>query len=123
MPRLQDEDWSDSDDDEASDVETSVQLGIPDGPLESASDHLDAAVSRIGGHPVRYILLPHACTLILIECNPISLSLRNMTVTSVNPLYTSSLGVFDFSRTAVGLSRVSKLLNADGVAPANMVSD
>ncbi|KAI0343142.1 hypothetical protein BDW22DRAFT_1407066 [Trametopsis cervina] len=45
------DDWSDSDEDEVADVETSVQLGIPDGPLESASDRLDAAVSRIGGHP------------------------------------------------------------------------
>ena len=56
------EEWSDSDDEEiamGSDAETSVQLGIPDGPLDSASDILDAAVSRIGGHPVRYI--PRLC--------------------------------------------------------------
>ena len=52
-----DDDWSDSDEEEGSDLETSVQLGIPDGPLESASDRLDAAVSRIGGLPVRYIPL------------------------------------------------------------------
>ena len=50
------EDWSDSEDEDVgSDVETSVQLGIPNGPIESSSDILDAAVSRIGGHPVRYI--------------------------------------------------------------------
>ncbi|KAI0691233.1 programmed cell death protein 2 [Cytidiella melzeri] len=51
MAPQSDDDWSDSDDDEGSDMETTVQLGIPDGPLESASDLLDAAVSRIGGHP------------------------------------------------------------------------
>lgn len=56
MASKYEEDWSDSEDEEmGSDVETSVQLGIPDGPLESTSDILDAAVSRIGGHPVRYI--------------------------------------------------------------------
>ena len=50
------EDWSDSEDEDiGSDVETSVQLGIPNGSIESSSDMLDAAVSRIGGHPVRYI--------------------------------------------------------------------
>jgi len=69
-----DDDWSDSDDEEVSDVETSVQLGVPDGPLESASGRLDAAVSRIGGHPVRYHSSRHACTLVLIEYNsPFSL--------------------------------------------------
>lgn len=49
-----DEDWSDSDEEVLSDAETSVQLGLPDGPIES-SDMFDAAVSRIGGHPVRDI--------------------------------------------------------------------
>ncbi|KAJ3555516.1 hypothetical protein NM688_g2531 [Phlebia brevispora] len=52
MPPKYEEDWSDSDDEDmGSDVETSVQLGIPDGPIESSSDILDAAVSRIGGQP------------------------------------------------------------------------
>ncbi|KAI0091792.1 programmed cell death protein 2 [Irpex rosettiformis] len=46
-----DDDWSDSDEETGCDVETSVQLGVPDGPLDSAEDRLDAAVSRIGGHP------------------------------------------------------------------------
>ncbi|KAH8093728.1 programmed cell death protein 2 [Cristinia sonorae] len=50
MPAPQD-DWSDSDDDLLSDTETSVQLGLPDGHIESDSDIFDAAVSRIGGHP------------------------------------------------------------------------
>lgn len=48
-------DWSDSDDDILSEVETSVLLGIPDGVVDEA-DINDAAVSRIGGHPVGYIL-------------------------------------------------------------------
>lgn len=51
-PQHQDN-WSDSDDDEGEDVVTAVQLGIPDGALESAADLRDAAVSRIGGYPVR----------------------------------------------------------------------
>jgi pre-rRNA-processing protein TSR4 len=47
--------WSDSDDDNdvPSEVETSVLLGTPDGPITSSSDIKDAAVSRIGGRPVR----------------------------------------------------------------------
>ena len=53
VPTTRDQDWSDSDDDERSDVETSVLLGIPDGIIESEEDLHDAAVSRIGGHPVR----------------------------------------------------------------------
>lgn len=50
---MADDDWSDSDDE--SEVETSVLLGVPDGVIESIADLNDAAVSRIGGHPVRYI--------------------------------------------------------------------
>ena len=55
MPAI-DEDWSDSDDEVLSDVETSVNLGIPDGALTDESELNDAAVSRIGGRPVRYCL-------------------------------------------------------------------
>ncbi|KAG5637685.1 hypothetical protein H0H81_003601 [Sphagnurus paluster] len=47
----QDDDWSDSDDELISEVETSVLLGVPDGAVQSISDITDAAVSRIGGHP------------------------------------------------------------------------
>lgn len=50
-----DDDWSDSDDEELPDVETSVLLGIPDGPIEKQEDIDDAAVSRLGGYPVRVI--------------------------------------------------------------------
>ena len=49
----QEDDWSDSDQEQLSDVETSVLLGVPDGPIDVESDLIDAAVSRIGGLPVR----------------------------------------------------------------------
>ena len=49
----QEDDWSDSDQEELSDVETSVLLGVPDGPIDVETDLFDAAVSRIGGLPVR----------------------------------------------------------------------
>ena len=53
MAPRNDDDWSDSDDEDLSDIETNVQLGLPDGPLDSPEDLQDARVSRIGGHPVR----------------------------------------------------------------------
>lgn len=52
-----DSDWSDSDDEEVSGMETSVLLGVPDGPMEEQKDAEDAAVSRIGGYPVRLFAL------------------------------------------------------------------
>lgn len=55
MPSSTQEAWSDSDEDDLPQVETSVLLGIPDGVIESPSDLKDAAVSRIGGLPVRHI--------------------------------------------------------------------
>ncbi|KAF4610476.1 hypothetical protein D9613_006769 [Agrocybe pediades] len=54
-PARSDDDWSDSDDDDLSQVETSVLLGVPDGSIDDESDLVDAAVSRIGGLPA---LLP-----------------------------------------------------------------
>lgn len=61
------QDWSDEDEDgDVARIETSVHLGIPDGPVDSASDLKDAAVSRIGGQPVR--LIPACtCTFILLS--------------------------------------------------------
>lgn len=47
------DDWSDSDEDDLSQVETSVLLGVPDGNIDVQTDVIDAAVSRIGGLPVR----------------------------------------------------------------------
>ncbi len=55
MASSEQQDWSDSDEDDLSQVETSVLLGIPDGAIESPADLNDAAVSRIGGPPVRLI--------------------------------------------------------------------
>ena len=56
MPPSTHQTWSDSDEeDDVPQVETSVLLGIPDGAIESPSDLKDAAVSRIGGLPVRLI--------------------------------------------------------------------
>ncbi|VDB88595.1 unnamed protein product [Peniophora sp. CBMAI 1063] len=53
MPSIDNDDWSDSDDEVLSEVETSVLLGVPDGPIDNtaSSELLDAAVSRIGGKP------------------------------------------------------------------------
>lgn len=55
-------DWSDSDDDNGpTGVETNVLLGVPDGTIDDVNDINDAAVSRIGGLPVRPSL-PLPCT-------------------------------------------------------------
>ncbi|KAJ6504843.1 programmed cell death protein 2 [Mycena vitilis] len=51
MPPIDEEDWSDSDEEVVAEVETSVLLGTPDGTITAATDLADAAVSRIGGHP------------------------------------------------------------------------
>lgn len=59
------QDWSDEEDDDIRTV-TSVFLGIPDGPVESTSDLKDAAVSRIGGLPVRFFPI-QSCTSILLS--------------------------------------------------------
>ncbi|THH13102.1 hypothetical protein EW146_g7080 [Bondarzewia mesenterica] len=58
-----DDDWSDSDSEVGSVVETSVLLGVPDGAVETPSDVKDAAVSRIGGAPVRSSHRSSMCTL------------------------------------------------------------
>jgi pre-rRNA-processing protein TSR4 len=57
MAPRHEEDWSDSDEEFLSGVETSVLLGIPDGPVTAIADIRDAAVSRMGGHPVRLLLV------------------------------------------------------------------
>jgi pre-rRNA-processing protein TSR4 len=60
------QDWSDEDEGDVTQIETSVLLGVPDGPVESASDLKDVAVSRIGGLPVRPIPI-QTCTSILLS--------------------------------------------------------
>jgi pre-rRNA-processing protein TSR4 len=61
MPPIDDEDWSDSDEEVVSEVETSVLLGTPDGAITVSADLADAAVSRIGGHPVRSTSPMYCC--------------------------------------------------------------
>jgi len=51
--RNDDDDWSDSDEEDLDQVETNVLLGVPDGTVDVDHDKIDAAVSRIGGLPVR----------------------------------------------------------------------
>lgn len=60
MPARVEDEWSDSDEehDSSGDVETSVQLGIPDGSITADEDLKDPRVSRIGGHPVRFVRSP-----------------------------------------------------------------
>lgn len=60
MPARVEDEWSDSDGeyDSSGDVETNVQLGIPDGPITADEDLKDPRVSRIGGHPVRFVHSP-----------------------------------------------------------------
>lgn len=69
MASSEQHDWSDSDEDDVSQIETSVLLGIPDGAIESPSDLKDAAVSRIGGLPVRLIPTQLCITLLLNICD------------------------------------------------------
>ena len=66
-----DSDWSDSDDEgDVKDVETSVLLGLPDGAIEKQEDVDDAAVSRMGGYPVRrFVLTTTTFVLTRILCN------------------------------------------------------
>lgn len=59
------QDWSDEEDDDIIRTETSVFLGIPDGPVGSTSDLKDAAVSRIGGLPVRFIPIKPRISILL----------------------------------------------------------
>ncbi|TFY61534.1 hypothetical protein EVJ58_g4453 [Rhodofomes roseus] len=74
MPPRNDDDWSDSDDDDVSDIETNVQIGLPDGPIESSEELRDPRVSRIGGHPAFLNPPPPASSVKCKNCgDPISL--------------------------------------------------
>lgn len=57
MPVSTEDDWSDSDGEIGAGMETDVLLGVPDGRVETDADIKDAAVSRIGGLPVRALSL------------------------------------------------------------------
>ncbi|KAI8996346.1 hypothetical protein BD414DRAFT_477645 [Trametes punicea] len=70
MPPADVEDaWSDSDDELEADIETAVDLGVPDGPVDDPAALLDPTVSRIGGHPVRCTFAP-SCTSRILIYNP-----------------------------------------------------
>lgn len=93
---MADDDWSDSDD---GNVETAVLLGVPDGPIESEIDLTDAAVSRIGGHPVRYVP------------SRIAPSLTRFSIQGFSLIETPRDIMFI----------VQKLLHSDGIVSADMV--
>ncbi|CDO73246.1 hypothetical protein BN946_scf185008.g8 [Trametes cinnabarina] len=62
MPPADVEDtWSDSDDELEADMETAVDLGVPDGPVDDDAVLMDPTVSRIGGHP-SFLATPHPPT-------------------------------------------------------------
>lgn len=46
------DEYSDSDESDAEELQTSVLLGLPDGPIHSSADLARPRVSRIGGLPV-----------------------------------------------------------------------
>jgi len=53
-----DDDYTDSEDELESGVQTTVQLGLPDDPLPPTSSHArNPTYSRFGGQPVRAVLL------------------------------------------------------------------
>lgn len=86
--------WSDEDEDDATQIERSIHLGVPDGPVEAASDLNDAAVSRIGGLPVR-LISTQPCTSILLNisrprrCFPMMLRLTRASVRTVGTPWNS----------------------------------
>lgn len=105
MPASIEDDWSDSDEDVGAGVETDVLLGVPDGSVETDADIKDAAVSRIGGLPVR--------ALSLVQCtNNVSMQIN---------LYLVFQGVFAFTRTSLSLLPVQGLLGSHGAPPAGVV--
>ena len=57
MPVSTEDDWSDSDEEIGAGMETNILLGVPEGRVETDADIKDAAVSRIGGLPVRALSL------------------------------------------------------------------
>ena len=86
-PPKYEDDWSDSDSDDGDagrdGVETAVQLGVPNGSLEVA-DARDAAVSRIGGHPVRYVPSPCVDVVQDVDCRNAFLVLASLIISSMD---------------------------------------
>ena len=106
MPISAEDDWSESDEDIGAGMETDVLLGVPDGSVETDADIKDAAVSRIGGLPVR--------ALSLVQCtNNMSMQIH---------LYLAFQGVFAFTRNPHFLFPMQGLLGSYGASPAGVVS-
>ena len=106
MPNSNEDDWSDDDDDMGAAMEMDVLLGVPDGSVETNADIKDAAVSRIGGLPVR--------ALSLVQCtNNVSMQIY---------LYLAFQGVLAFARSPLFLFPVQGLLGSYGASPAGVVS-
>lgn len=102
MPAPAEDDWSDSDEEIGAGMETDVLLGIPDGRVETM-DIKDAAVSRIGGLPVR--------ALSLVQCT------NNMSMQ-----FPAFQGVPIFTGTPVFFLPMQSLLGSYGTPPAGVVS-
>jgi pre-rRNA-processing protein TSR4 len=49
------DEFSDSDDEGPTEIQTSVLLGLPDGAITNPLDLADPAVSRMGGLPVHIV--------------------------------------------------------------------
>jgi hypothetical protein len=104
MPSAVEDDWSDSDEEIGSEVETAVLLGVPDGAMESETDIKDAAVSRIGGRPVRACLFDHVRS--ICQCS----------------LLDFFQGIAAFERTIVLFITVQELLPPHGITCPCLVS-
>jgi len=105
MPSAVEDDWSDSDEEIGSEVETAVLLGVPDGAIEAEADIKDAAVSRIGGRPVRACPFDHV---------------RSICQCSSRYFFQ---GPVAFKRTIVLFLAVQELLLPYGITCAGLVSN
>lgn len=105
MPVSTEDDWSDSDDEIGTGMETDVLLGVPDGRMETESDIKDATVSRIGGLPVGALSLVW-CT------NDVSMQIL---------LYPPFQGVSAFTGTPIFVFPVQGLLGSYGASRAGVV--
>ena len=106
MPISTEDDWSDSDEDIVAGMETDVLLGVPDGSVETDADIKDAAVSRIGGLPVRALSLVQYTNNVSMQIN----------------LYSPFQGFLAFIRTPLFLFPMQGLLESYGAPPAGVVS-
>ena len=106
MPVSTEDDWSDSDEEIGAGMETNILLGVPEGRVETDADIKDAAVSRIGGLPVRAL----------------SLSIVRTTCRCGFNWYPVFQGVLTFAGTPIFLFPMQGLLRSYGAPPAGVVS-